>query len=112
MLPARERMNRAEFKKFSEHPHKSTLYNRSGTLLSTPSAEIKFSVVTNKKHEKRATARNTLRRRAYALFGQSGIVVSGIFYPSKTSYTLPYQTFKQSFCELLEKVKKNIPQNP
>jgi ribonuclease P protein component len=82
-------------------PDLKVVYNRLGTLKYTHSATPTLSVVVSSKHEKKAVARNKLRRRIYNLPLLKPI--TGIFYVSKQSYSFEYKDIKKLFYELLEK---------
>ena len=104
MLEKKRRLARDRFTALLSRPDLLTVYNRIGTLKYISSGRS-FSVVTSGKHEKRAVARNRLRRRLYNLFQRSKTPLSGILYASKQSYSFEYSDITTLFYELLEKVR-------
>jgi ribonuclease P protein component len=100
MLPRKDRFSRAEFADFSAQPGLKTTYNKLGTLKYTLSGH-KFAVVTSGKHEKRAVARNKLRRRVYSLFQDQKTPFSGILFASKQSYSFENKDIKTLYTTLL-----------
>jgi len=104
MASSTNRLNREQVTALLSHKDLRVTYNPLGTLKYIPSGSA-LAVVTSAKHEKRATARNKLRRRLKALFGQTEAPLIGILYASKQSYALPYEKIKTLFHELVEKSK-------
>jgi ribonuclease P protein component len=80
-------------------------FNRLGTLKYL-TKQGPFAVVVSSKHEKRAVARNKLRRRLYSLFKQKDPQISGILYVSKGVYKAEYPELTTLFHELLTKASK------
>lgn len=105
MLPSNERLSRTQFNQTLTKGLIS-IYNHLGTLKYTKSLNRKISVVTSSKHEKKAVNRNKLRRRIYNLFKENKTIINGIFYTSKSSYTLTYTEIKSLFYELIQKINK------
>jgi ribonuclease P protein component len=100
MLSKRNRFTRAEFDAFTSQSGVKTVYNRLGTLQYVSTGHH-FAVVTSGKHEKRAVARNRLRRRLYDRFRSTDVALSGILRVSKQSYTLELSELRSLLDSLL-----------
>ena len=102
-------MKRVEFEQFNQlNPF--SVFNKGGTFKYLKK-ESKFSVVVSSKHCKKAVKRNKIKRRVYAIISdlikKDPSHLSGIFYLSKLSYTLPYNTLKEYIEELYYRAYEN-----
>lgn len=112
MLPSKERLTRAQYAELLSNPEINTVFNRIGTLKFTKNLYNKgFSVVTSKKHEKKAVRRNKVKRQVYTvaqeLFSNPLFSFSGVLYLSKNAYTMEYEIIKNSLYDLFAKTQKN-----
>ncbi len=112
MLPSKERFSRSQFSEFLANKGIFVVFNRLGTLKYLPSKSTQLSVVTSSKTEKRAVARNKLRRRIYAVVFSEKPQIQGIVYVSKQSYGLSYPELKTLTLDLLAKAGKNSTHTP
>jgi len=105
MLPSKKRLKRKDFLDFPRNTPQ--VYNELGTLKYTPSSSFGASVITSSKHEKLAVKRNLLRRRIYAILGESPVSsknINLVVYTTKKSYTYSYNELKTILSTLLERV--------
>lgn len=102
MLPRKGRLTREQFTALLSQKGLSMVYNQLGTLKYL-SQKGGWSVVTSSKHEKRAVARNRIRRRVYALLRAEQPPISGVLYLSKQAYSFEKETINDLFYALIKK---------
>jgi ribonuclease P protein component len=109
MLPSSQRLSRQHVTTLLATSGLKVVFNRIGTLKFIPSTTSAFSVVTGSKNQKKAVARNKVRRQLYTLFRtyENPRSITGMLYVSKQIYEMSYQEIKYSFHELLSKAEKN-----
>jgi ribonuclease P protein component len=108
MLPSIQRLSRPQVSILLANPAIRVVFNRLGTLKYLNHSNITtpcFTVVTGSKQQKKAVARNKVRRQLYSLLIQhKQVFFTGMLYVSKNIYGMPYNEIKQHFYRLLEKV--------
>ena len=107
MLPSNERLTRAQCFSLLSNTNLLVVFNRLGTLKYLPSSTIGLSVITGSKQEKKAVARNKLRRRLYSIFSKQLVKnLTGMVYVSKHAYSMSFDELTTLFNDLLAKTQK------
>ncbi len=108
MLPSTQRLSRQQVSNLLANPATQVVFNRLGTLkyLNNPTVyTLGCTVVTGAKNQKKAVARNKIRRQLYSLFGQyKEVSFTGMLYVSKNCYEMSYDELKQNLHSLLQKI--------
>lgn len=113
MLPATARLTRAQCSHLLNDPSLEVAFNRLGTLKYIKNLSNKgLSVITGAKIQKKAVARNKVRRQLYTLFKyfyehSNKTPIIGMLYVSKHVYDMSYDELKQECNALFTKTQKN-----
>jgi ribonuclease P protein component len=109
MLPSNQRLTRQQVTLLLNNPEIKVIFNRLGTFKYITSSNKALTVVTGSKNQKKAVARNKLRRQIYSLFNQykGNIALQGILYVSKQAYDMTYIDITRNLYALLEQSSKN-----
>lgn len=105
MLPARDRLTRASWNIVKTHTPTKKGYNTIGTLhIYKVNIGFGCSVACSKKYQKKAVARNKLKRQLYSIFRTSVYRkdYTYTFFPSKYAYTADFKTINTLLNELLK----------
>jgi ribonuclease P protein component len=108
MLPSPQRLSRSRVSVLLADPAIKVIFNRLGTLKylnNLNSGTFGFTVVTGSKQQKRAVARNKIRRQLYSLVRQFPYnSFAGMLYVSKNAYEMTYAELRQYLNALLGKI--------
>jgi ribonuclease P protein component len=106
MLKKKQRLSRKEFADLMKKGRR--VHDAHFTLVFTQGVETKCGLVVSKKVAKNATARNLLRRRIYAIFGEQFALLAQKHVAVVTKPSVQTLSFEELRTSLKNLIQKNI----
>lgn len=106
MLKKKQRLSRSEFANLLKKGRR--VHDTHFSLIFTPSTETKCGLVVSKKVAKQAVARNLIRRRVYAIFGENLTVLANKHVALLTKPSIKTLSYEELSKQIEDTIRKNL----